>query len=133
MSVSPGFAEMLRDLLAPLGSVSVRRMFGGGGVYCDGLMFGLVAADVLYLKSDEKCCRSFEAEGCGPFVYEGRGKPIAMSYWRMPERLLDEPDELLAWARISLGVARKRASAMGTKGTGFVRKVAPSHKAGQTG
>ena len=56
-----------------------------------------------------------------------------MSYWRMPERLLDEPDELLAWARISLGVARKRASAMGTKGTGFVRKVAPSHKAGQTG
>lgn len=129
MSVSPGFAEMLGDLLAPLGSISVRRMFGGGGVYCDGLMFGLVADDVLYLKSDELRCQPFEAEGCGPFVYEGKGKPIAMSYWRAPERLLDEPEEMVAWARIALGVARGRASAKATKSGGKARKVTTAHKA----
>lgn len=111
MTVSAGFADMLKDVLAPLGRVEVRRMFGGGGVYCDGMMFGLVADDALFLKADAATKAPFEAEGCGPFVYEGKGKPIAMSYWRMPERLLDEPDEMVAWARIALGVARRGAAA----------------------
>lgn len=132
MSVSPAFSEMLSDLLAPLGSISVRGMFGGAGVYCDGLMFGLVADDVLYLKSDEKSCRPFEAEGCGPFVYEGKGRPIAMSYWRTPERLLDEPEEMLGWARIALGVARDRASVKGTKRSGKARKATAARKTRRT-
>lgn len=111
MALSSGFSELLLDVLAPLGRVSVRGMFGGGGVYCDGVMFGLVADDVLFLKADEATKAPFEAEGCGPFVYNGKGKPIAMSYWQMPERLLDEPDEMVAWARIALGVAQRKAAA----------------------
>jgi len=91
--------------------VSVRRMFGGAGIYADGVMFGLIADDTLYLKADEKTKRDFEAEGLGPFVYEGGGRTIAMSYWRIPERLLDDPDEMAAWARTALGVAQRAAAA----------------------
>ena len=107
MAASEGFSELLGDLLAPVGQISVRRMFGGAGVYCDGLMIGLVADDTLYLKADETTRGDYEAEGLGPFVYEGKGKPIAMSYWRAPERLLDDAEEMAAWARKALAVARK--------------------------
>ncbi len=111
MSVTAGFLDMLQEGLAPLGRIGVRRMFGGAGIYGDGVMFGLVADDVLYLKADDATKAPFEAESCGPFVYEGKGKPIAMSYWRIPERLLDEPDELVEWGRIALGTARRAAKA----------------------
>jgi DNA transformation protein len=86
-------------------------MFGGAGVYADGVMFGLVADDTLYLKADGETKRTFESEGLPPFVYQGRGKAIAMSYWRIPERLLDDPDEMAVWARAALDVARRAAAA----------------------
>lgn len=111
MTASDGFIELLKDSLRGLGPVSVRRMFGGAGVYADGVMFGLVADDTLYLKADDATKRAFEAEGQVPFVYEGRGKVIAMSYWRIPERLLDDPDEMVDWARTALGVARRKVAA----------------------
>ena len=112
MAVSAGFAEMLQDVLAPLGRIAVRNMFGGGGVYCDGVIFGLVVdGETLFLKADATTKAAFEAEGCGPFVYDGKGKPMTMTYWRMPERLLDEPDEMVEWARIALAVARRSAAA----------------------
>ncbi len=123
MSSSAGFSEMLCDLLAPLGSISMRRMFSGGGVYCDGLMFGLVMDDAFYLKVDDESRKSFEAHGCGPFVYVGKSKPVATSYWRAPDLLLDEPEEMLCWARVALGVARKRAFVKSKKGSGKARKV----------
>ena len=111
MAVSTGFSEMLQDVLAPLGRIAVRRMFGGAGVYCDGVMFGLVVdGDTLFLKGDDTTKAAFEAEGCGPFVYGGKGKPITMSYWRMPDRLLDDSDEMADWARTALAVARRRAA-----------------------
>ncbi len=110
MSISSGFAAMLEDVLGPLGRIGVRRMFGGGGVYCDGVMFGLVADDVLYLKANAETKTAFENEGCGPFVYDGKGRPITMSYWRVPERLYDETDELVDWARVAMGVAQKSGS-----------------------
>ena len=111
MSTSDGFLDFLRDGLAGLGPVLVRRMFGGAGIYCDGVMFALVADDTLYLKADAASRAAFEAEGQGPFVYQGKGRPIAMSYWRAPERLLEEPEELLVWARTALAVARRQAAA----------------------
>ena len=84
MTARDGFIEQLKDALHGLGPVSVRRMFGGAGVYADGVMFGLIADDTLYLKADDATKRAFEAEGLDPFAYEGRGKVIAMSYWRIP-------------------------------------------------
>lgn len=111
MSASEGFVELLKDTMRGLGPVNVRRMFGGAGIYADGVMFGLIADDTLYLKADEKTKRDFEAEGLGPFVYEGGGRTIAMSYWRIPDRLLDDPDEMAAWSRTALGVAQRAAAA----------------------
>ena len=107
MTVSKHFIEQIAELLAPLGDIRIRRMFSGGGVYCDGVMLGLIADDTLYLKADAESCKRFEAEGQGPFVTHGRGKPVRMSFWRAPERLHDEPDELQDWARQALAVARR--------------------------
>lgn len=110
MTTSDGFIEHLKDALRALGPVSVRRMFGGAGVYADGVMFALVADDTLYFKSDEATCAAHAAEGLGPFVYGGQGKTVTMSYWRAPERLLDDPEEMAEWARRALAVARRGAA-----------------------
>lgn len=111
MTASPQFVDLLQDLLSGLGPVSVKRMFGGAGIYVDGLMFGLVIGDVLYLKADEATKSEFEAEGLGPFVYDGKAKPVTVNYWRVPERLYDDAAEMTAWARVALAVARRAAAA----------------------
>lgn len=108
--------DLLLEGLRPLGMVAVRRMFGGAGVFVDGLMIGLVSDDELYLKADERTQARFEAEGLGPFRYAKKGgQTVVMSYWRAPERLLDEPDALRDWARDALEVARRSRKA-GTAG-----------------
>lgn len=106
MPASDQFLDFLKEQLAGLGPVQTRRMFSGAGVYCDGVIFGLVINDALYLKADAASKAEFEAEGMGPFVYDGKDKPVIMSYWRAPERLLDEPDELTVWARKALAVSK---------------------------
>ena len=99
--------EHLKEVFSAFGPVSVRRMFGGVGVYADGTMFALVAYGELYLKADEETIPAFRAAGVGPFVYEAKGRRVVMSYWRLPDRLLDEPDELAEWARAALRVAQR--------------------------
>lgn len=107
-----GFREFLEEMFEPLGGVTYRRMFGGLGIYRDGRMFALSADDVLYFKADGETVPDFEAEGCGPFVYEGKnGRTATMSYWRVPERLYDEPDDFASWARKAFQAAL-RASAV---------------------
>lgn len=109
MSASEGFLELLKDAMAGLGPIAVRRMFGGAGIFCDGVMLGLVADDTLYLKADAATRAAFEAEGLGPFTFRGKAKTVTMSYWRAPERLLDDPDEMAEWAGRALTVARAGA------------------------
>jgi DNA transformation protein and related proteins len=99
--------DYLYELFAEFGKVQVRRMFGGAGVYCDGLMFALVSDGVIYLKADADTVPEFERENCAPFQYDTKtGKRVIMSYWRMPERLYDDTEELARWARRALAVAR---------------------------
>jgi DNA transformation protein len=88
----------LQDLFAPLGPVSVRRMFGGQGIFHEGLMVGLVAWGQVFLKADDQARPAFEAAGSQPFVYDGKGKPMQMSYWSLPEAALDDPDAMRDWA-----------------------------------
>ena len=108
MVASAGFAEFLRDHLAPLGRVSMRRMFGKTGVFCDGVMLGMVADDTLYFRVDDDNRAAFkEAESSPPLNYEKQGRVIDLSFWRAPERLLDDPDELVTWARTALAAARR--------------------------
>lgn len=118
MAASEGFIEFLRDQLRGVGPIAVRRMFGGAGVFADGLMFALVADDTLYFKADEASRADFEAEGMPAFSYETKdGRNTIMSYWRAPERLYDDADDMQAWARKALGAARRAAAAKsGNKG-----------------
>jgi DNA transformation protein len=110
MVASAGFAEFLRDQLSPLGRITLRRMFGKTGVFCDGVMLGMVTGDTLYFRVDEQNREVFkEAEGEPPLNYAKGGRLIDLAFWRAPERLLDEPDELLSWARVALEAARRVA------------------------
>jgi DNA transformation protein len=117
MVASDSFAEFLREQLAPLGRLSMRRMFGKTGVFCDGLMFAMVTDDTLYFRVDDGNRATFaEAASFPPLNYEARGQTIDLSFWRAPDRLFDEPDELVGWARAALAaagrVAAKRKPAM---------------------
>ena len=100
MPVSQSFKDFVRDLLLDFGPVTIRNMFSGAGVYADGVMFALLANDTFYLKADETSVHGFAGEGMQPFTYRPEGRdPIAMSYWEVPPRLLEEPQELVSWAR----------------------------------
>jgi len=107
MAMSPEFRDHLLDLLAPLGAVQAKRMFGGGGLYLDGTMFAIVADDVLYLKVDDGNRGDFEAQGMDPFLYSRGEKVIAMSYYEAPTELIDGGDDLAEWARKAWEAARR--------------------------
>lgn len=104
--------DNIQELFAIFGPVSVRRMFGGAGLYADGVMFGLVSDGRIFLKADAATVPDFEREGCAPFEYGTKtGKRTVMSYWRLPDRLYDDPDELALWAKRSLATARRSSAA----------------------
>ncbi|MGX7707563.1 TfoX/Sxy family protein [Methylobacterium sp. Gmos1] len=112
----------LEEMLAPLGGVAIRRMFGGLGLFREGLMFGLALRGELYLKVAPDDAAAFAAEGGAPFSYGvtgGRTTTIA-SYWRAPDRLNDEPEECLAWARraCAAALAADRAKPAGRRRAG---------------
>ena len=94
------------ELFSVFGPVSVRRMFGGAGVYAGETMFGLVTGGVIYLKTGESNVAMFEAEALPPFTFMRKGERMVTSYRRMPDRLYDDPDELAVWARSALAVAQ---------------------------
>lgn len=111
MTASESFGEFLREQLAPLGGITMRRMFGKTGVFCDGVMLGMVTNNTLYFRVDDDNRAVFkEAESFPPLNYAKKGSLIDLAFWRAPERLFDEPDELLLWARAALGAARRVAA-----------------------
>src|SRR5712692_9728458 len=111
MVASDSFAEFLREQLAPLGRLSLRRMFGKTGVFCDGVMFGMVTDNTLYFRVDDHNRVTFkEAESFPPLNYAKQGSTIDLSFWRVPERLFDEPEALVSWARAALAAAHRVAA-----------------------
>ena len=121
--------EFIRELFSQFRPVTIKRMFGGAGLYSEGVMFGLVFDEVIFLKVDETSIPDFEREGSQPFVYTrakspGRTASPSMSYWRLPERLYDDPDALGVWAARALAIAerRKSVSAWGGKRKGPSKK-----------
>jgi DNA transformation protein len=111
MVANDSFAEFLREQLAPLGDVKTRRMFGKTGVFCNGLMFGVVASDTLYFRVDDHNRAIFkEAEKIPTLNYEKKGRTIDLSFSRAPERLLDESEGLVRWARAALAAAQRIAA-----------------------
>ncbi len=121
--------EFLHDLFSAFRPVTVRRMFGGAGIYADGVMFGLVADGAIYLKADAGNEADFEREKMPPFEYQAKsGKRAVMTYRQMPERLFDDPEALTQWASHALAAAqRQKQSAVGP------RRATPAKSKAKTG
>ena len=113
MPLSPGFSDYVLELLTGLGRVQARRMFGGAGLFRDGVMFGLLLNDVVYFRVDDALAADLKKQGSAPWVYTRNGKLREMGYWRMPETAADDPDEAVAIARraFAAAVARKAEGA----------------------
>jgi DNA transformation protein len=100
--------ETAAELFSAFGAVDVRRMFSGFGIYADDVCFALYLRGEFYLKADETTIPRFLAEGSEHFSYSTRAKTVSVkSWWRMPIRLYDEPEELADWAREAVAVAAK--------------------------
>ena len=109
MVASKDFADFLSEQFAPLGHITMRRMFGATGVFCDGAMLGLVSDNTLYFRVDDGNRDAFAEAASSPLSYHRKGELVALSYWRAPERLFDEPDEFGIWAEAALAAARRVA------------------------
>ena len=97
--------DHLREIFEQLGSVRARKMFGGYGLYHDGVMFALVADETLYLKADDDTVADFKARGLGPFTYRQHGREVAMSYYMAPAEVLEDPQEAALWGRRAYAAA----------------------------
>jgi DNA transformation protein len=102
--------DFLIDLFADFGPVTIRRMFSGFGISADGTNFALALRGGLYFRADDQTIPRFETEGSQPFQYQTRTKTVTVgSYWQLPERLYDDPEELTGWARAALAAAQRAA------------------------
>ena len=97
--MSRDYLDYLHDLFSAFAPVTTRAMFGGHGVYRDGVIIAIVIDEAVYLKVDGETRAAFEAAGCEPFMYEAKGKAVPMSYWSVPEDALDSPQEFRPWAQ----------------------------------
>ncbi|KSB89394.1 hypothetical protein AS593_23480 [Caulobacter vibrioides] len=106
MAVSEDFLAFVLEQLAPVGQLKPRRMFGGVGIYANGLFFAILDDDTLYLKGDADLKPQFEAAGSHAFDPFGEGKPMA--YWSAPAEAMDDADLLVEWAHKALAVAGRK-------------------------
>jgi DNA transformation protein len=121
--------DFLIDLFADFGPVTIRRMFSGFGISADGTNFALALRSGLYFRADAQTIPRFEAEGSKPFQYQTRTKTVTVaSYWELPARLFDDPEELTEWARAALATAERAPLAKRPKGKKAVNKKAMKRK-----
>jgi DNA transformation protein and related proteins len=111
MTASANFATYAVELLGAAGRVAARRMFGGYGLYCDGVMFALIADDVLYLKADDVNRLELERVGSAPFTYEAKGRRTIIAYWRAPDEAMESRELMAPWARGALAAALRAKAA----------------------
>jgi DNA transformation protein and related proteins len=104
-----GLVDSLPDLFHGLGTIRVRRMFGGQGVYADDVFFAIVDDGVLYLKADEITASHFEERGSSRFEYVKDGRVQKMAYYQAPDEVLEDPDEALRWGRMAIEAALRAA------------------------
>ena len=112
MALDKAFAAYVKELLAGLGPVRIKPMFGAAGVYADDLMFAIISDDALYLRVDDQIRERFEAAGSESFTYRTKdGEQLSLGYWRAPDDALEGPDEAEPWARLSLDAALRKKAA----------------------
>lgn len=96
----------IEDMFEAVGPVTIRRMFGGKGIYARGIIFAVELRGELMLKGDDESAPLLEEAGARRWHYAGKsGKPVAMPYWTIPDEALDDPDMMAKWARIALDAA----------------------------
>jgi DNA transformation protein len=120
------FGDYVLEQLAGFHGAAARRMFGGFGLFRGGVMFGLISADELYFKVGVANQPDYEAAKSRPFVYQARGKRVSLSYWRVPDDILEDADDLRAWATKAYAVAletAKKSPVTKPRRTGVVRKT----------
>ena len=110
MKKHSGFVKFLDEAFEEFGLIDVRKMFGGYGIYHDGIMFALVESDTLYLKADETTQKYFESRGLSQFQYNRAGKVVKMSYFKAPEEIYDDREKAAVWARRAYKVAVKQST-----------------------
>ena len=108
MSISPELREFVVDQLAPAGA-SARNMFGGVGVFCDGVMMGFLFEDRVYFKVDDENRPDYQAAGMEPLLYTPRGT-VTNSYYEVPPEILEDTDEVLVWASRAVAAAARAKS-----------------------
>ena len=101
------FPEYVLEQLTVFGGVSVRTMFGGNGLFKGGVMFGLIADGELYFKVDDANRADYLAKKSEPFTYTARARTVKLSYWFVPEDVVENPDELVEWAAKAYAAALK--------------------------
>jgi len=104
------FIEFLNETFEEFGFIDVRKMFGGYGIYHDGVMFGLVEKNTLYLKADETTEKHFQSKGLSQFHYDRAGKVVKMSYYQAPEEVYDDREKAALWARRAYEVALRQSN-----------------------
>ncbi|MEK6288339.1 MAG: TfoX/Sxy family protein [Acidobacteriota bacterium] len=114
MPVSEEYLDYVVDQLGCVGEIVSKRMFGGVGLYRDGLFFGLIAGDALYFKVDDDNRRDYEAAGAKPFQPYGE-ESYSMGYYEVPVDVLEDVDQLRVWALGAVGAAERKASSRKTK------------------
>ena len=105
MAARDAFASYCAELLAPLGPVRVKRMFGGHGIYLDGVFIAIVAGETLYLKAHAETAPRFEAAGCAPFRYTAKGRTVSLPYRAAPAEAMDSPALMRPWAMLAMQAA----------------------------
>jgi len=123
------FVDHILELMRPWAGVTARRMFGGHGLYRDGLMFALEAFDTLYLKADAQTEPQFREAGCTPFVYEGKGRSVQMSYWTAPPECTESAAEMARWSAFAWQAALRAQAA---KADSAARRAAGKRAAGKS-
>jgi DNA transformation protein len=111
MAVTASFLEFVLEQLESLGNVTSRRMFGGVGLYSGDVFFAVLDNDTLFLKVDESTVGPYTKAGMGPFQPYPDKPATSFGYYQVPVRVLEDRDELAAWARTAVGVARAKAGA----------------------
>ncbi|MDD2769126.1 MAG: TfoX/Sxy family protein [Methylococcus sp.] len=109
------FVDYLHEMLESFGPIGARKMFGGYGLYHQGLMFGLVSRDTLYLKADEENAHHFEAEGLDKFEYRKGDKLMNIAYYRAPAEILEDREQAALWARRAYEAALRAAKSKAAK------------------
>jgi len=127
------FHDFVRELWADLKPIEIKSMFGGAGVFRDGVMFAMVIDDTLWLKVDDAFKKELKAEGSKPFIWEPKtgprvGEKIDLGYWRLPEASLDEPDEAVKWGRKALKIAQAKAASKKAKPKRAAKKALAKKK-----